>query len=96
MVPKKTFCFGAGRENFTKTVINASCLKADEANPGPGTYVDRTRNVGVNARKWSLQSRNDYHDDTRKALKKGIPGPGTYENVNQISPRGQYHTSNFL
>jgi len=34
--PKKSFCFGAGREDFSKTVYNASNLSPDPEIPGPG------------------------------------------------------------
>ena len=43
---KKTFCFGAGREDLQiKKNLNA---------PGPGTYKDKSRDCGVNARKFSI------------------------------------------
>jgi hypothetical protein len=35
----KTFCFGTGRNDYGKTVVNADNLPADPLNPGPGEYV---------------------------------------------------------
>ena len=51
---RKTFCFGAGREDFNKTCVNTKCLGADKIVPGPGQYADKTRDTGVNGRKFSL------------------------------------------
>lgn len=56
-------------------------LPADRANPPPGTYIDKTRNLGVNARKWSIQARNHYMTAEKAAIKRGVPGPGQYEEV---------------
>lgn len=63
---KKTHCFGAGREHFEK-VYNPINSQPDRCVPGPGTYSDKTMNIGVNARKYSLQARNFYLDDTALA-----------------------------
>ena len=35
----------------------------DAVVPGPGTYVDATKLIGVNARKTSLKERKFYLDD---------------------------------
>ena len=75
---KKSFCFGAGREDFKKSVYNSKGYP-DAVVPGPGNYTDETKTIGVNARKWSLQARNIYLDDDEMARKLAIPGPGTYE-----------------
>jgi hypothetical protein len=74
---KKTHCFGAGREHFTK-IYNPCNPQPDAIVPGPGTYADSTRNVGVQARKWSLQARNIYMDNTSLALKRAVPDPCKY------------------
>lgn len=75
---KITFCFGAPREAI-KAVQNVDNLCADKKNPGPGTYTDHTLEVGVNARKSTVHSRNFYLDSGSMAVKNGVPGPGTYE-----------------
>ena len=82
--PKKTFCFGAGREDFNRTVTNTGTMYPDYANPGPGSYTDGTQLIGVNARKTALKERKFYMDDTRYAEKQAIPGPGTYEETQGI------------
>ena len=91
--PKKTFCFGAGRENFSKTVTNTTNMYPDMANPGPGTYTDGTMLVGVNARKTALKERKFYMEVTRYAEKEAIPGPGSYEDTQAINKNGTYTSS---
>lgn len=76
--------------------MNVPCLPSDPKNPGPGSYHDKTKQIGVNARKWSLQARNLYMNDERTAIKRAIPGPGTYEDITQLDKVGNYSTSNFL
>ncbi len=46
--------------------------------PGPGTYTDGSKLIGVNARKSTLKERKFYLDNTVIALKNGVPGPGAY------------------
>ena len=90
---KKTFCFGAGRENFEKSVYNPSLLQADAANPGPGSYTDETILIGVNARKTAIKERKFYMDVITFAQKNDIPGPGCYEEVQGLHKTGQYVSS---
>ena len=47
--------------------------------PGPGSYADKTLDIGVNARKTTLKERKYYLDDEAYAKKLAVPGPGTYE-----------------
>jgi len=75
---KKSFCFGAGREDFNKTVVNTGNMHADPNNPGPGSYTDTTKNIALHARKYSLQPRTMYMNTIQTAHKRNIPGPGTY------------------
>ena len=85
---KKTFCFGAGREDLQiKKNLNA---------PGPGTYKDKSRDCGVNARKFSIQGRNMYLDSSQMAKKKGVPGPGSYMDQTALSPLGNYSISEYV
>lgn len=91
-----TYCFGAGREDFNKTVVNRGNLKADPANPGPGTYVPQ-HPIGHDALKFKLKSRNDYHDPARLALKKNIPPPGAYGDKLALAANGTYnHNSEYV
>ena len=63
--------------------------------PGPGNYADDTRNIGVNARKWSLQGKTIYLDDTGMALKLNLPGPGTYNDRQAFAATGSYPSSEY-
>lgn len=47
--------------------------------PGPETYTDHSEDLGVNSRKSTLHGRNFYLDDGSLAIKRGVPGPGTYD-----------------
>ena len=76
--PKKSYSFGAGREHFSKTVYNTQTMYPDAVVPGPGSYSDASKLIGVNARKTTLKERKFYLDDDEMAKKLAIPGPGTY------------------
>ena len=91
--PHQTFCFGAGREHFNKTVSNTNCMYPDPIVPGPGTYTDGTQLIGVNARKTSLKERKFYMDVTSYAKKQSIPGPGTYDDAQALHKTGVYISS---
>lgn len=91
--PRKTYAFGAGREDFEKSCYNSK-LYSDKQVPGPGTYTDHTRSVGVNARKHSCHSKLYTLDPAKESLKKNIPGPGTYKPMG-MDPEGKYHLSTF-
>ena len=80
---RKTHCFGAGREHFLK-VYN------------PGTYSDKTTNIGVQARKYSLQARNFYLDATALALKRNFPSPVNYGDPQKMDSVGNYFSSELL
>ena len=90
---KKTFCFGAGREDFAKTVYNTTNMEADKIVPGPGSYTDSTQLIGVNTRKTTLKERKFYLDDDEMAKKLAIPGPGTYEDSTKFDNKGVYPNS---
>ena len=60
---RKTYCFGAGRNHFNKTVVNTNTMYPDGENPGPGTYTDGSLLIGVNARKHTLKERKFYLDE---------------------------------
>ena len=72
--------FGAGRDDFTKTVVNTGLMYPDPIVPCPTIYNnEETTRIGVNARKTTLKERKFYLDDDEMARKLAIPGPGTYE-----------------
>lgn len=60
--PRKTYAFGAGRDDFSKTVVNTTNMYSDAGNPGPGQYVnaDVHTMIGVNARKTAIKERKFY------------------------------------
>jgi hypothetical protein len=71
-----TFCFGTGRDAFSKTVMKGN-LKPDPAVPGPGTY-DPLAPIGKNARAFSLKGRLAYGDQAIMDIKRNVPPPGLY------------------
>ena len=91
---KKSFCFGAGREDVTKTsVVNRDKIYPDPIVPGPGTYTDKTKEMTMNSAKYSLAPRTIYLDDESMARKRGVPGPGSYEDQTKLDPVGKYPIS---
>jgi hypothetical protein len=62
-------------------VYNTSVIAADASVPGPGTYADETKLIGVNGRKTTLKERKFYMEDDVRARKLAIPGPGTYNDA---------------
>jgi hypothetical protein len=62
-----------------KSVQNVNNLPPDPICPGPGTYTDTTKLIGINARKPTLKERKFYLDSSQLAIKRGVPGPGHYE-----------------
>lgn len=93
---KKSYCFGAGREDFSKTVSNTKTMYPDQIVPGPGTYADKTLDIGVNARKSTLKERKFYLDDDEMAKKLAIPGPGTYEDQQALHKEGKYISAQYM
>ena len=75
---KKTYCFGAGRDDFNKTVNNINNLDPDPCNPGPLAYTP-LKPLGHQTPGAKLIFRHDNLDDDVVARKRAIPGPGTYE-----------------
>lgn len=71
----KSFCFGTGREAFTKVVMPGKANIPDPCVPGPGSY-ENMRVISKDARKYSLGSRLAYNDIDRIEKKKAVPGPG--------------------
>ena len=74
----RTYCFGTGREDFCKTVVNRENIGADRGNPGPLEYTP-LEPLGAKAKAYKFKYKLDYHDVARIARKHGFPGPGTYE-----------------
>ena len=71
-----TFCFGTGRDAFSKQVLEGN-LKPDGATPGPGTY-DPLEPIGKNAKAFALKGRIEYGDQAVMDIKRNVPAPGLY------------------
>lgn len=90
---KKTHCFGAGREDFKKTVVNpAKITYPDPNNPGPANYINE-KPFGSSGVSFSLSYKIDFDHDTTVALKRGHPAPGHYSDVAQFDKKGSYSVS---
>ena len=85
----RTYCFGTGREDFCKTVVNRENIGADRGNPGPLEYTP-LEPLGAKAKAYKFKYKLDYHDVARIARKHGFPGPGTYEDQTAMGPEGVY------
>mmetsp|Transcript_3926 Transcript_3926/g.5932 ORF Transcript_3926/g.5932 Transcript_3926/m.5932 type:complete len:143 (+) Transcript_3926:295-723(+) len=85
-----TYCFGAGRESYSKVVMSKRNLSPDASSPGPGAY-DPLKPIGANALKFKLKSRIPYGDPAQIARKKNIPPPGTYDDTLQTDKHGHYN-----
>lgn len=90
---KKTHCFGAGREDFRKTVVNAAkTTYPDPGNPGPLHYR-KEKPFGSSAVRFSLSYKIDFDHDTTVALKRNHPAPGHYSDVDKFDKKGSYSVS---
>jgi|DEB0MinimDraft_12_1074336.scaffolds.fasta_scaffold87726_1 hypothetical protein len=63
MKGKTTFCFGTGREGFSKVVIDRKKIIPDASMPGPGAYKP-LRPIGENAKAFKLKFKLEYGDPT--------------------------------
>ena len=92
MKGEKTYSFGAGRENFSKTIVNRDNIGCEKTNPGPLHYSP-TKPLGEEAVafKFKFKIVNDMPDVLAK--KWGYPGVGTYEDVVKFDTQGRYVSS---
>lgn len=86
----KTFCFGTGREAYKKVVMDKKNLTPDIAVPGPGTY-NPLHPIGTNAKKFKLKYKITYGEPDMLAIKRAIPGVGTYEHTLRQNDDGVYN-----
>ncbi len=91
----KSFCFGTGREAFNKVVLPAKLNIPDSCVPGPGTY-DSTKAIGDGKKKFSFGPRTLFNDPAHIERKKGVPGPGQYEDKLSTHSIGKYILSTYL
>lgn len=87
-----TFSFGAGRENFLKTVVNRENPPLDKTLPGPGSY-NHLKPLGQESVAFKLKDKLDFHDVTRLAKKRNIPAPGAYDDPLKMDAIGTYNTN---
>ena len=73
-----TYCFGTGRDAFGKVVLHKTKLEADRDVPGPGTYQP-LKTIGHGRKSFALKGKLEYGDPGQIALKRAVPGAGTYE-----------------
>lgn len=93
---RRTFCFGAGRDDFSRTVYNTGNMYPDRVVPGPGSYTDKTQDTGVNGVKYTLKQRKFYMTDEETAIKRAVPPPGTYEDQQALDKKGNYASSQMV
>lgn len=92
--PRRTFSFGAGREDFNTSCYNKKQY-TDPQIPGPGTYTYKNMTVGVNARKNSCHGKLEGFGPAESAMKEGVPGPGMYKDQLALDKVGKYHISTY-
>lgn len=88
----KTHCFGAGRDDFRKTVVNFDKQYGDPGNPGPGRH-DVSKFLSSTSPSFSVSFKIDFDHDTKLAKRRNIPAPGAYEDDCSINNRGKYSLS---
>ena len=89
--PKKGFNFGVGRDAFEKVVIIPGAKTLSLA-PGPGTY-NTNRTPGSDSPKFSMRVRTPSIETN--VTQKLVPGPGNYDIIPGISPKGQFSYSKY-
>lgn len=76
----KTYCFGTGRDQFNKTVVNRERIEPSKNNPAPNNYNPH-KPLGEEAVGFKLKYKINYYDDEMTAIKMGVPAPGTYDDL---------------
>ena len=87
----KVFSFGICREAYAKVYIKANPMR-DPALPGPGTYEVR-ETPGKEALKYTMRPKTTNIEQLNFSK---VPGPGSYEVLPGISPRGNHFFSKFV
>ena len=91
----KTYSFGAGREDFKKTVVNPDNIEPSRENPSPDRYHPH-KTLGAEAIAFKLKYKLDFYDTARLARKNNYPAPGTYEDQTSLNKTGSYVTSGLM
>jgi hypothetical protein len=90
----QVFSFGATREAYNKVYLPSKKHLPDIAVPGPGSYQS-LKPIGFNARKASLHPKLNRDDPEKIEKRKGVPGPGYYQDVLTLNKFGKYCVSNY-
>ena len=90
-----SYCFGSGREAYARVVMPANKNQPDACVPGPGTYDEVLKPLGKNARQFTIGPKYTYLDIEHMERKKGVPGPGYYEDKLVIDKMGKYNVSTY-
>ena len=69
-------------------------MKADPIVPGPGTYRN-IRVISIDAKKYTLAPKTKLMDSEAMAIKKAVPGPGSYEDNLSFKDKGKYCISTY-
>jgi len=77
-----------------KRCTNIGNMKADPIVPGPGTYRN-IRVISIDAKKYTLAPKTKLMDTEAIAIKKGVPGPGSYEDNLSFKDKGKYCVSTY-
>lgn len=94
-----TYSFGTGRDAFDKTLYNdrigsnKRIYMPDPVVPGPGSY-DPLKPIGVESKAFKLKGKIGYGSVSysgRQAIRRGVPGAGTYEDTLSINKLGVYN-----
>lgn len=95
MKGSRTYSFGAGREDFKKTVVNPENIEPSRENPPPNLYNPH-KTLGAESVGFKLKYKLDFYDTARLAKKNNYPGAGTYEDQTSLNKTGSYVTSGLM
>ena len=84
-----TYCFGTGRDAYSKQVIVGN-MKPDPSVPGPGAY-NPLAPIGKHAKSFSLKGRLEYGDQAKMDIKRNVPPPGLYGDQLATDALGLYN-----
>ena len=80
----KTYSFGAGREDFKKTIVNPENIEHPKDNPPPNLYSPHKK-LGSEAVGFKLKYKLNFYDTERLAKKNNYPAPGRYEDQTSLN-----------
>jgi len=76
-------------------IVDRKKVVPDPKNPGPSEY--RTLNpLGQDAVGFKLKNKLEFGSDEFTAVKRAIPGAGTYEDILKLDKEGRYTSSQYV